>query len=495
MCLSMQRAFVDGRYLVERLLGSGGMAQVYLTHDEVLDRHVALKILRDQYAEDEEFIQRFRREARSAASLSHPNIVSIYDQGRSEDGAYYIAFEYVPGGTLKERIRREGVLESAVAVRVALQITNALSEAHEKGVIHRDIKPQNLLVTQKGDVKVTDFGIARAAASISSVATGTGAVLGTAAYMSPEQARGDPVGPQSDLYSLGVVLYEMLTGTLPYEAESPIALAMMHINEPPRSPRQVNPEVPEPLNALTLKLLAKDPEDRYPSAPALANDLDRVRSGLPLAAVDTNKTGQMPAPLPPLSAAPEGRTAKTTLRRSVTAPVGRPGGRGARVRSGLRYALVALLFAFVLLGPLAFALGLFEGLDATGSGGDEAQSDTEEEGANLVQVPDLYWPATAQTDLAAVGLELGRQDETPNDMVPVGVVSEQDPVQGSEVEEGTAVDIVVSTGPRQAPVNDEKERERQRQEEEKQREKQQQEQEKQKEKKQQEEEKRKERGE
>src|ERR671910_275876 len=192
----------------------------------------------------------------------------------------------------------------------------------------------------------------------------------------------------------------MLTGTLPYEAESPIALAMLHINEPPRSPRQVNPEVPEPLNALTLKLLAKDPEDRYPSAPAFANDLDRVRSGLPLAAVDTNKTGQMPTPLPPLSAAPEGRTAKTTLRRSVTAPVGtpvgtpggRPGGRGARVRSGLRYALVALLFAFVLLGPLAFALGLFEGLDATGSGGDEAQSDAEEEGANLVQVPDLYWP-------------------------------------------------------------------------------------------------------
>ena len=211
------------------------------------------------------------------------------------------------GGTLKERIRREGVLESAVAVRVALQITNALSEAHEKGVIHRDIKPQNLLVTQKGDVKVTDFGIARAAASISSVATRTGAVLGTAAYMSPEQARGDPVGPQSDLYSLGVVLYEMLTGTLPYEAESPIALAMMHINEPPRSPRQVNPEVPEPLNALTLKLLAKDPEDRYPSAPAFANDLDRVRSGLPLAAVDTNKTGQMPTPLPPALRSPGGK--------------------------------------------------------------------------------------------------------------------------------------------------------------------------------------------
>ena len=234
MPLIMQPAFVDGRYVVERLLGNGGMAQVYLTRDEILDRHVALKVLRDQYAEDDEFIQRFRREARSAASLSHPNIVSIYDQGCSEDDAYYIALEYVPGGTLKERIRWEGSLESAEAVRLALQITNALSEAHEKGVIHQDIKPQNVLATEKGDVKVTDFGIARAAEYTSSGPTATGAVLGTTAYMSPEQARGEPVGYQSDLYSLGVVLYEMLTGSPPYEAHSLIALILMHINEPPR---------------------------------------------------------------------------------------------------------------------------------------------------------------------------------------------------------------------------------------------------------------------
>jgi eukaryotic-like serine/threonine-protein kinase len=494
---SVQQTFVDGRYVVERLLGRGGMAQVYLTHDKVLDRHVALKILREQYAEDEEFIQRFWREARSAASLSHSNIVSIYDQGRSEDGEYYIAMEYVPGGTLKERMRREGVFTPDAAVRVALQITDALSEAHEKGVIHRDIKPQNVLLSHKGDVKVTDFGIARAAASASSVATATGAVLGTAAYMSPEQARGEPVGPQSDLYSLGVVLYEMLTGTVPYEAESPIAQAMMHISEPPRSPRQVNRKVPEPLDALTLKLLAKDPEDRYPRAAALANDLERVRAGLPLAGVDAKTTAQMAAPPPPLSVASEGRTAKTTVRPPVTAPVGTPGGRSARGRSGLRNALAALLFGLVLLAPLAFALGLFEGFDATGSGGDEDPSSTED-AANFVQVPALYWSTTAQTDLAAVGLKLGRQYETPSETIPVGVVSEQDPEEGAEVEEGTAVDTVVSTGlPRQAPVapvNDEKEREKQQQEAEKQREKQQQEAEKQREKQQQEEEKRKERG-
>jgi serine/threonine protein kinase len=210
--LVMQRAFVNGRYVVERLLGSGGMAQVYLTYDEVLDRHVALKVLRDQYADDEEFTQRFRQEARSVASLSHPNIVSVYDQGRSEDGAHYIAMEYVPGGTLKEHIRREGHLEPA-AVGVVLQIANVLSEAHDKGVIHRDIKPQNVLVTDKGDVKVTGLGIARDAESVSSDPTATRGGLGNSGLHVPRASRGEPVGYRSDLYSLGVVLYEMLTRT------------------------------------------------------------------------------------------------------------------------------------------------------------------------------------------------------------------------------------------------------------------------------------------
>ena len=311
--------------------------------------------------------------------------------------------------------------------------------------------------------------------------------------MSPEQARGEPVGPQSDLYSLGIVLYEMLTGTLPYEAESPITQAMMHISEPPRSPRQVNGKVSEPLEALTLRLLAKEPEERYPSAAALANDLERVRSGLPPAGVEAKTTAQIAAPLPaPHAAASEGRTTKSTLHRPVTAPVGMPG-RGARVRKGLRNALAALLFGLVLLGPLALALGLFEGFGATRSGGDEDPSSTED-AANLVQVPSLYWATTAQDDLAAVGLKLGRQDESTSETVPIGVVSEQDPQEGTEVEEGSAVDVVISTGsPAQGPVNDEKEREKQQQEAEKEREKQQQAAEKEKEKKQQEEEKRKDR--
>ena len=214
------------------------MAQVYLAHDEVLDRNVALKILRDQYAEDEGFVERFKREAQSVASLSHPNIVPIYDWGRSEDGAYYMAMEYVPGGMLKDRIKRDGTLGPGAASGVALQIADALQAAHERGVVHRDIKPQNVLVTRTGDVKVTDFGIARAA---SSAATATGIVLGSAGYMSPEQAKGEPVGPRSDRYSLGVVLYEMLTGNLPYEADSAIAQAIKHINERPCSPRKAKP--------------------------------------------------------------------------------------------------------------------------------------------------------------------------------------------------------------------------------------------------------------
>ncbi|MDQ5809944.1 MAG: protein kinase, partial [Actinomycetota bacterium] len=234
---------VDNRYRIVQPLGNGGMAEVYLAHDDILDRDVALKVMSGRYAGDEEFVERFKREAQSAAALSHPNIVSIFDRGAAEDGTYYIAMEYLPGGTLKDRITKRGAIPPRTAAAVALQIAGALCAAHERGVIHRDIKPHNILITESGDVKVTDFGIARAASS--STMTRTGSILGTAHYISPEQAMGEPVGPASDLYSLGVVLYEMLTGELPFDAETPLGIAMKHVSGHLRPPKEVNPQVPE----------------------------------------------------------------------------------------------------------------------------------------------------------------------------------------------------------------------------------------------------------
>ncbi|MDQ3964975.1 MAG: Stk1 family PASTA domain-containing Ser/Thr kinase [Actinomycetota bacterium] len=494
----MQRALIGGRYALGDLLGSGGMAQVYLAHDEVLDRDVALKILCKQYAEDEEFVERFRREARSAARLSHPNIVAVYDQGQTEDGTYYIAMEYVPGETLKDRIRRDGPFEPSAAAGVALRIAEALSVAHEKGVIHRDIKPQNVLVTPKGDAKVTDFGIARAATATTT--SRSSLIFGTAGYMSPEQAMGEPVGPESDLYSLGIVLYEMLTGEQPYGGtENPIVEAMKHVNEPPRSPREVNPEVPEPLDAVTVKLLAKNPEDRYASAAELAEDLERARSGLPPVAEDPEETEKMIVLPPPLPPGGDEQTKRTAVQPPVAVPIEAPGHDGRR-RGRLFPVLGALLLlGAILLGGLAWALtqgffgiGSAEVPSLEGLTREEAQQRLAESGLTLgdvgeapsdsapagtvveqdlqagtsvkretpvsitlssgrerVTVPDLAGLSLTEAEraLSEAGLKLGRRDETPSDTVPLGMVIKQNPTKGEEVEPGTAVDVVVSTGP------------------------------------------------
>jgi serine/threonine protein kinase len=278
---TVKGTLIDDRYVLGDLLGSGGMARVFLAHDKALDRDVALKILWEQYADNEEFVERFKREARNAAALAHPNIISVYDWGYSEDEMYYMAMEYVSGGTLKERIIEEGALDPGTAAELGSQVAEALGFAHKCGVIHRDVKPQNILLTASGEVKVADFGIARAVGAMAATAVSrSGVVLGTVAYMSPEQAMGESVGPASDLYSLGVVLYEMLTGNLPHEAESPIALAVKHVSEPVRPPKEVNPEVPEGMNALVSGLLAKKAEDRRQSAAEVAEDLRRVRDGL-----------------------------------------------------------------------------------------------------------------------------------------------------------------------------------------------------------------------
>src|SRR4028119_1368668 len=274
----MERTVVDNRYALSGLLGAGGMGKVYLACDRVLDRDVALKVLREQCAEDEEFVERFGREAKAAASLNHPHIVSVYDRGRTEDGTYYIAMEHVPGGTLKDRILKGGPLDPAAAVRTGAQVAAALGVAHASGIVHRDVKPQNVLLTASGDAKVADFGIARAA-SEASLSDGS-LVLGTAKYMSPEQAMGDQVGPESDLYSLGVVLYEMLTGEGPLEADSAAGAARRTATGAPRPPKEANPGIPEALNGVVLRLLQKRPEDRYPGAAELVEDLRRAGEGL-----------------------------------------------------------------------------------------------------------------------------------------------------------------------------------------------------------------------
>jgi serine/threonine-protein kinase len=427
----MRRRLIDGRYVPGGPLGGGGMAEVYLARDEVLGRDVALKVLKEKYANDEGFVERFRREAKNAAALNHPNIVQVYDQGRTEDGAHYIAMEYVPAGTLAERIKREGSLNPAEAAGVASRVADALSAAHARGIVHRDIKPQNVLLTASGEAKVADFGIARAASS--KTITETSLILGTAAYMSPEQVRGENVGPESDLYSLGVVLYEMLTGKTPYTADNPLVTAMKHLDEPPRRPRESNPAVPDGLDALTAKLLAKDPGDRYASAAELAEDLRRVRDGLPPLATGLGQgaTARMPQ-----------EAAKTRTTPTVVAP-GRGPAAGSRTRRTL-LPLGALLLGLVLLGGLAWALARGSSDGGTRGAG----------GAERVEVPEVVGLSLeeAQGHLGDAGLELGSQAEDASGPIAAGAVIEQNPAAGIEAERGTAVDVVVSTGPAQEPT-------------------------------------------
>jgi eukaryotic-like serine/threonine-protein kinase len=265
----------DGRYRIVRKLGTGGMANVYLAEDEVLGRRVAIKILNDRHAGDDQFVERFRREAKNAASLSHPNIVSIYDRGEAE-GTYYIAMEYLDGRSLKELIVARGPAPVNVAIDYARQILAAIRFAHRHGIVHRDIKPHNVLVDAEGRLKVTDFGIARAGTS---QMTEAGSIIGTAQYLSPEQARGAPVDQTSDLYSVGVVLYELLTGVVPFSGDTPVEIAMKHLSSTPERPSALRAEIPRDLDMIVLRALAKDPADRYQSAEEMDADLKRVSRG------------------------------------------------------------------------------------------------------------------------------------------------------------------------------------------------------------------------
>jgi serine/threonine-protein kinase len=482
---------VDNRYRLRQPLGSGGMADVFLAHDDILDRDVALKVMSGRYAGDDEFVERFRREAQSAAALSHPNIVSIFDRGEADDGTYYIAMEYLPGGTLKDRILKRGALPPRTAAAVALQIAEALRAAHERDVIHRDIKPHNILITGSGDVKVTDFGIARAASS--STMTRTGHILGTAHYISPEQAMGEPVGPASDLYSLGVVLYEMLTGEMPFDADTPLGIAMKHVNGHLVPPQVLRPEIPDGINAVTVRLLAKDPLDRYASDDELIEDLERVVAGLdPSGATTEMATGILPAattrldptpPSPPRSVRPEKK------RRAVPLFV-----------ALLVLALLGLLAwaGYALLGnqppqqepkPAMISVPSLVGMDvdeAEEEFGDDFEIETtaEVEGERAVgtilrqdpedgearegstigvevvetQVADVPGVvgerrSAAEDALRQAGFEVST-DERESSFEDEGRVLAQDPPGGDSVERGEDVTITVGTGPDTVEVPD-----------------------------------------
>jgi eukaryotic-like serine/threonine-protein kinase len=330
--MDLEGQALDGRYQLGSLLGVGGMARVYLASDRVLERQVAVKVLSPPYAQDPVFVERFRREARSAARLSHPNIVAVFDSGSDAD-QHYLVMEYVAGQSLAELLGRQGRLAPRRAAELAVEVCAALAAAHAQGLVHRDVKPANVLVGDDGQVKVTDFGIVKAAAT--ATLTGTGTVLGTAAYLSPEQAQGGPVDARSDLYSLGCVLYELLCGTPPFGSgvdSPPVAVATRHLHQPPEPPSAHNRQVDPGLDAVVLTALAKDPALRHQSAIELQDALKGVLAGEAVAAGPVGFPAAA-APSEPLV----GRPGRTGVLPAAMGPAGR--GSGWRRSGWPRWAL------------------------------------------------------------------------------------------------------------------------------------------------------------
>lgn len=403
---------LGGRYEIISKLGTGGMAVVYKARCTWLDRVVTVKVLRDELTGDEEFVRRFRREAQAVARLSHQNIVNVYDVGQ-EDGVHYFVMEYIEGKTLKDLIREEGRLTSEKALEIALQICAALEHAHENHIIHRDIKPQNILITPRGRVKVTDFGIALATAG--ATLTHPGKIMGSVHYLSPEQARGEMVGVASDLYSAGAVLYEMLTGKVPFEGESPISVALKHLQEPIIPPRQLVPTISPPVEQVVLKALSKNPDTRFTSAQEMAQALRAAaRNELP----------------PDFFLAEEpagGQPDWTEQTRGFVLEEGRLKRRRRRLKPG--FVILAGLFG------LLMAIGLYF------------------LGVRLLVVPEVTVPAVegklaseALADLQLAGLKGTVVSQLHSNEVGVDRVISQEPKANSLAKRGRTVELTVSLG-------------------------------------------------
>jgi len=418
----MEQTLLSSRYRLSGHLARGGMADVYEAEDTLLNRPVAVKILHTNFASDSAFVARFRREAQAAANLNHPNIVAIYDWGQ-EDNTYYMVMELISGRTLREIMKSEGPLLPRRAAEITAEAAAALTVAHQAGVYHRDIKPGNIMITQDGAVKVTDFGIARALDD-SEELTRTGAVIGTATYFSPEQAQGLPADERSDVYSLGIVLYEMLTGRPPFTGESPVAVAYQHVSEYALPPDQVNPDVPPDLAAIVEKAMAKEPVERYQTADELRSDLllylsgrQPLAAGAAAAAAATALIGTPPPTVPP------DETARVVATSQV--PPEEPRSQAAYFAAVIGLLAVLAVGIFILFRLLA--------------GGEPV--------ANTVIVPDLTLQPAEQVfeTLQELDLKVRTRQET-SDTVPIGLVIATEPPAGTEVETGSFVVVVESAG-------------------------------------------------
>jgi beta-lactam-binding protein with PASTA domain/tRNA A-37 threonylcarbamoyl transferase component Bud32 len=416
---------VDGRYRIVERIGSGGMADVYRAEDTHLGREVALKILHRRFAQDSEFVERFRREASSAAGLQHPNVVGVFDRGDHE-GTYYIAMEHLSGRTLKEIIRTESPLDQERAIDLGLQILRAASFAHRRGVIHRDFKSQNVIVDEDGNAKVTDFGIARAGTS---EITETGSIMGTAQYLSPEQAQGHAVTAASDLYSIGVIVYEMLAGRLPFDGDTAVSVALKHLSQPPPPLSQIRPGLHPALEAAVMRALAKDPAHRYESADQFADALEAAASDIESGVDGGQSTAEfapVPVPLPvEEAAAAEPLGAEGGL--PPPPPTGPPPEEEGKRRRWPMFTIGLMTLALaILLAALAIG-GLLAG---------ERKEVPRVVGKQLVQ---------ARAALERAGFEV--RETRVRSLAEFDRVVDQDPDPGDEAEEGSTITLEVSAGP------------------------------------------------